>query len=101
MSCGKHFFAAVTREGGLHTWGLDASDGRLGHGARMRTGGAAAGAAPAEAEDGGAAAGAGAGVGEGGGIDAAERAFWLKAPARVTALSRERVLQVIRYTLAA
>lgn len=34
VSCGKHFFAAVARGGGLYTWGLDASDGRLGHGRR-------------------------------------------------------------------
>eukprot|EP00752_Nemacystus_decipiens_P014841 g13213.t1 len=102
VSCGKHFFAAVTRKGGLHTWGLDASDGRLGHGGAVGTGAAAAAAAAATAAaaaaaaaaGGGAGAAAGAGTGEGAGVDAAARPFWLKAPARVEALARENVVQV-------
>ena len=101
VSCGKHFFAAVTHGGGLHTWGLDASDGRLGHGAAVVVGStaaaAAAAAAPAAAPA--AVAGGGAAAREGAGINAAERAFWLKAPARVEALSRERVVQVVTRSL--
>lgn len=34
VACGRQFFAAVTRGGGLHTWGLDNGGGRLGHGPR-------------------------------------------------------------------
>lgn len=103
VSCGKHFFAAVTREGGLHTWGLDAGDGRLGHGRHDEGVIAAAmeAAAAAAAGGGGAAAVAAVPTGEGEAADAAQQAFWLKAPARVAAVLGERVVQVRNCSLAA
>ena len=102
VSCAQQCFAAVTRGGGLHTWGLDDGSGRLGHGPRPN------GKVRNADQDGtgGAEANTGAGTGEnalvvrvgGLGVVAAgastDGRFQLKGPSRVMALLKNRVMQV-------
>lgn len=67
VSCGPQYFAAVTRQGGVYTWGLEA-EWRLGHGRHRRT------------NTGGA---------------AGDQAAYLKMPLRVMPLRNDHIVQVL------